>query len=155
MQGFNYNLPRGLITWFQNFSDQIENDYSHHTSGVVLRSDSSPSSPSSSGTVSGVKAQSRFNRKDAWHSQAIKPEKMREHKKAGGRRKQNQGNREREDWRDKKKTVRRIGQPTQERQPRLRLRHPLPPLNRHNTETRREPRADFRSSVSSQRNKGG
>jgi len=38
-----------------------------------LRSDSSPSSPSSSGTVSGVKAQSRFNYKDA-----IKSDKMRE-----------------------------------------------------------------------------
>jgi len=43
-----------------------------------LRSDSSPFSPSSSGTVYGVKAQSRFNRKDAWHSLAIKPDKMRE-----------------------------------------------------------------------------
>jgi hypothetical protein len=53
------------------------------------------------------------------------------------------------------KTVRRIGQPTQEHQPPLRLRHPLSPPNRHNTETRREPRADFRSSVSSQRNRGG
>jgi hypothetical protein len=46
------------------------------------------------------------------------------------------------------KTVRRVGQPTQERQPRLQLRHPLPPPNRHNTEMRREPRADFRFSVS-------
>jgi len=53
------------------------------------------------------------------------------------------------------KAVRCIGQPTQERQPRLRLRHLFPPPNRHNTETRREPRADFRSSVSSQRNRGG
>jgi len=44
-----------------------------------LRSDSSPSS---SATVSGVKAQSRFNCKDAWHSLAIKPDKMRER---GGR----------------------------------------------------------------------
>jgi hypothetical protein len=52
------------------------------------------------------------------------------------------------------KTVRRIGQPTQERQPRLRLRHPLSPPNRHNTETRREPRADFRSSISLRRNRG-
>jgi len=40
-----------------------------------LRSDSSPSS---SGTVSGVKAQSRFNHKDPCHSLAIKPDKMRE-----------------------------------------------------------------------------
>jgi len=38
-----------------------------------LRSDSSPSSPSSSGTVSGVKAQNHFNHKDV-----IKPDKMRE-----------------------------------------------------------------------------
>jgi hypothetical protein len=53
------------------------------------------------------------------------------------------------------KTVRRIGQPTQERQPRLRLRHPLSPPNRHDTETIREPRVNFRSSVSSQRNRGG
>jgi len=40
-----------------------------------LRSDSSPSS---SGTVSEVKAQTRLNHKEALHSLAIKPDKMRE-----------------------------------------------------------------------------
>jgi len=80
---------------------------------------------------------------------------MRERRR-GGKTKTKPGEpRERRLERQKKKTVRRIGQPAQERQPRLRLRHPLPPPNIHNTETRREPRADFRSSVSSQRNRGG
>jgi len=101
MQGFNYNLPRGLVTWFQNFSDQIENDYSRHTNGVVLRSDSSPSSL---GTVFGVKAQSRFNRKDAWHSLAIKPDKMRE---CGRRKTEKKGGHKkpkRRDWKNLGKT---------------------------------------------------
>jgi len=68
----------------------------------VLRNDSLPSS---STTISGVKAQSRFNRKDAWHSLAIKPDKMRERKrgkhekKPGGR----TGKKERAEPREGKK----------------------------------------------------
>jgi len=101
MQWFNYNLLRGLITWFQNFSDQIENDYSRHTNSVVLRSDSSPSS---SGTVSGVKAQSRFNHKDAWHSLAIKPDKMRERGRRKTEKKRGHEKARRRDWKNLGKT---------------------------------------------------
>jgi hypothetical protein len=34
--GVQLQFTRGLITRFQNFSDQIENGYSHHTNGAVV-----------------------------------------------------------------------------------------------------------------------
>jgi hypothetical protein len=79
-----------LIARFQNFSDQIENGHSHRTNGTVLRSCSSPSSPSSSGAVSGSNGFEAVS--NGWYSLAIKPEKMRErrernHKGSGTKKK--------------------------------------------------------------------
>jgi hypothetical protein len=70
-----------LIARFQKFSDQIENGHFHRTNDTVLRSCSSPSSPSSSGAVSGSNGFEVVL--NGWYSLAIKPEKMRERK--GGR----------------------------------------------------------------------
>jgi hypothetical protein len=73
-----------LITRCQNFSDQIENGYSHHTNGVVFRR-----------LFIAFFARNRFwcqgleTVSNAWHSLAIKPDKMRE--RGGETRKKSQG----------------------------------------------------------------
>jgi len=71
-----------LIARFQKFSDQIENGHFHRTNGTVLRSCSSPSSPSSSRAVSGSNGFEAVS--NGWYSLAIKPEKMRERQGGGG-----------------------------------------------------------------------
>ena len=96
--GSNYNLPRGLITRFQNFSDQIENGYSHHTNGVVFRRlfiAFFAFFPRNRFWSKGLKTVS-----NAWHSLAIKPDKMRERARGTG------------GWKKKeeKKTGRRTGE---------------------------------------------
>jgi len=58
--GVQLQFIQGLITRFQNFSDQIKNDYSHHTNSIVFKRYSSPYSPSALGTVSRVKGLKPF-----------------------------------------------------------------------------------------------
>jgi hypothetical protein len=76
-------------------SDQIENGHFHRTNGAVLRGCSSPSSPSSSGAVSGSNGFEAVS--NGWYSLAIKPEKMR-NQKGGKRKRENRGkNQEKKD----------------------------------------------------------